>query len=117
MNELKRMLQDLENNAELKKAVEDAQLEVKSVASPDGKLSQENVDVYQDAIISAANKFGYTITKADFVGGDEEGELDEGDLAAVAGGNGFCLLSSCGCMVVGEIDNKGGCILVGYWHD
>jgi len=117
MNELKRLMQDMKENAELKKAVEDAQQEIKSTASPDGKLTQENLGLYQDAVINVAKNFGYAITRNDFTGG-EEGELDEGELAAVAGGNfGVCLLSSCGCMVFGEINGTGGCVVIGAWRD
>ena len=44
---------------------------------------------------------------------EKEGELDLDDLEAVAGGAGGCFLSNAGCKLFGEIDSKGGCILIG----
>ena len=65
----------------------------------------------QDKLVAIAKDFGYTLTSDDFE--EKEGELDLDDLEAVAGGAGGCFISNAGCSLFGEIDSKGGCIIIG----
>lgn len=101
MNNLKKFYEDVEKNPELKAALVAANKEL------EGKSLEE----CQAKLIAIAKDFGYTLTADDFT--QAEGELNESDLDAVAGGAGGCFLTHCGCSLFGEIDSTGGCILIG----
>lgn len=104
MTNLKKFYEEAEKNEELKSALVAANKEM------EGKSQAE----VQDKLIAIAKDFGYALTADDFE--EKEGELDLDDLEAVAGGAGGCFLSNAGCKLFGEIDSKGGCILIGAYR-
>lgn len=101
MTNLKKLYEEAEKNEELKGALVAANKEM------EGKSQAE----VQDKLIAIAKDFGYALTADDFE--EKEGELDLDDLEAVAGGAGGCFVSNAGCRLFGEIDSKGGCIIIG----
>ena len=101
MSNLKKFYEDVEKNPELKAALIAANKE----------LEGKSMEACQEKLIAVAKGFGYTLTADDFTQG--EGELNDSDLDAVAGGAGGFFISNCGCSMFGEIDSKGGCILIG----
>lgn len=101
MKNLKKFYEEAEKNEELKAVLVAANKEM------EGKSQAE----VQDKLVAIAKDFGYTLTSDDFE--EKEGELDLDDLEAVAGGAGGCFISNAGCSLFGEIDSKGGCIIIG----
>lgn len=74
----------------------------------------------KEEITELAKRVGVTLTEEDFVKEDGK-ELAEEELAAAAGGRGFCLLAGgstggCGCFIVG-IFGDGDLICVGAGMD
>ena len=104
MKNLMKFYEEVEKNEELKAALVAANKE----------LEGKNLEEVQNKLIEIAQAFGYTLTADDFV--EKEGELNPDDLEAVAGGWGVCVISNCACKAFGEIDSKGGCILVGAYR-
>ena len=85
MSDLKKMMQDAIQNDELKKALQNAEADVKKELNPGQEIGEKDFEKIQDVVINIGKKFGYNVTREDF-DQNEEGELDENDLAAVAGG-------------------------------
>jgi hypothetical protein len=110
MNQLKKFYQDAESNKKMKD-------ELVAANEKAGQMEPEKV---KKEIIRIGEKFGYDITEDDFkelMGERKEGELEEGELEEVVGGaGGGCFLSNAGCTLFGEIDEGGGCILVGAYR-
>ena len=104
MNKLKEFYEEAEKREDMKKALLQANEDVKG-------LSEEEV---KEKIIALGNQFGFEISKEDF--NSEEGEMDENAIEKVAGGiKAGCFFSNAGCTVLGEIDGSGGCILLGLY--
>ncbi|MDR3239437.1 MAG: hypothetical protein LBT44_05060 [Clostridiales bacterium] len=107
MSKLSDFYKQSETNGDLRKALESANNKYKGDANPDREK------VYSE-IISIAGNHGTTLSRGDFDA--PKGELSDSELQTVAGGAGGCLISNAGCNVFGEIDKKGGCIIVGAYR-
>ncbi len=106
MNQLKKFYEEAERNKEIKN-------ELVAANEKAGEMEPEEV---KKEIIRIGTKFGYHITEDDFkelTGERTEGEIQEDELAEVAGGAGGCFLTNAGCTLFGEFDKKGGCFLIG----
>ena len=104
MNNLKKFYEAAEENKEIKDALIKANEELKGAS----------VEEVKKEIAKLGAKFGYDISLEDFE--QAEGEINEDDVAKVAGGvSSGCFLINAGCMVVGEINSKGGCIAIGMY--
>lgn len=102
MNNLKRLYEAAEGNKEIKEALLKANEEVKGMSTEDMKRE----------IIKIGAKFGFDISEKDFE--QSEGELEADEVAKVAGGiSSGCFITNEGCMLIGEIDSEGGCIILG----
>lgn len=110
MNQLKKFYTEAENNQEIKD-------ELIAVNEKAGEMEPEEV---KKELIRIGKKFGYEITEDDFkelTGERKEGEVQEDDLAEVAGGvSAGCFITNAGCTILGEIDAGGGCILLGLYN-
>ncbi len=111
MNELKKFYEEAMGNQEMKDEL---------VAMNEKAREMEPQETKKE-IIKIAQKYGYDISEDDFKeleGERKEGELQEDDLAGVAGGkiSAGCFITNAGCTVLGEIDSKGGCILLGLYN-
>lgn len=109
MNQLKKFYEEAESNKEMKN-------ELVAANEKAGEMNPEDV---KNEIIKIGKKFGYDITEDDFkelTGERKEGEIQEDELAEVAGGAGGCFVTNAGCTVFGEFDKKGGCIIIGAYR-
>ncbi len=110
MNQLKKFYTEAESNQEMKDEL---------VAANDKAREMEPEEVKKE-LIRIGKKFGYEITEDDFkelTGERKEGEVQEDDLAEVAGGvSAGCFITNAGCTVFGEIGDDGGCILLGLYN-
>lgn len=109
MNQLKKFYEEAESNKEMKN-------ELVAANEKAGEMKPEEV---KKELIRIGKKFGYDITEDDFkelTGERKEGEIQEDELAEVAGGvSAGCFLTNAGCTVLGEIGPDGGCILLGLY--
>ena len=109
MNQLKKFYEEAESNKEMKD-------ELVAANEKAGEMKPEEA---KKEIIRIGKKFGYDVTEDDFkelMGERSEGEIQEGELAKVAGGAGGCFVTNVGCTLFGEIDDKGGCLLIGAYR-
>ena len=109
MNQLKKFYEEAERNKEMKDQLVAANEKA-------GGMKPEEV---KKEIIKIGKKFGYGITDDDFkalTGERKEGEIQEDELAEVAGGAGGCFLTNAGCTLFGEFDKKGGCFVIGAYR-
>lgn len=109
MNQLKKFYEEAESNKDMKG-------ELIAANEKAGGMKPEEA---KKEIIRIGKKFGYDITADDFKelsGERKEGELQEAELAKVAGGAGGCILTNAGCTLFGEIDAEGGCIIIGAYR-
>lgn len=109
MNQLKKFYEEVESNKEMKD----------ELVATNEKVREMDPEEAKKELIRIGKKFGYDITDDDFKaleGQREEGELQEDELAEVAGGAGGCIITNAGCTLFGEIDDKGGCILIGAYR-
>lgn len=109
MNQLKKFYEEAESNKEMKN-------ELVAANEKAGEMKPEEV---KKELIRIGKKFGYDITEDDFkelTGERKEGEIQEDELAEVAGGvSAGCFLTNAGCTILGEIGQDGGCILLGLY--
>jgi len=106
MNQLKKFYEEAESNKEIKD----------ELIAANEKAGEMKPEAVKKEIIRIGKKFGYDITDDDFKelsGERKEGEIQEDELAEVAGGAGGCILSNAGCTLFGELSSTGGCILIG----
>lgn len=101
-------LKDFYEAAEQKKEIKDALLKANE------KLKGASTEKVKKEIIKIAAQFGYDISMKDFE--QSEGELKTDEVEKVAGGvSAGCFLINAGCTVVGEINERGGCIAIGLY--
>lgn len=108
MNQLKKFYEEAESNKEMKDEL---------VATNEKAKEMEPEEIKKE-IIRIGKKFGYEITDDDFKaleGQRKEGELQEDELAEVAGGAAGCFVTNAGCTLFGEFDKEGGCFVIGVY--
>ncbi len=107
MNQLKKFYTEAENNQEMKDEL---------IAANEKAGEMKPAEVRKE-LIRIGKKFGYEITEDDFkelMAERKEGEVQEDDLAGVAGGvNAGCFMTNAGCTIFGEIDDNDNSIFVG----
>lgn len=110
MNQLKKFYTEAESNQEMKD----------ELVATNEKVREMEPEEVKKELIRIGKKFGYEITEDDFkelTGERKEGEVQEDDLAEVAGGvRAGCFITNAGCTILGEIDADGGCILLGLYN-
>lgn len=105
MNNLRKFYEEAEKNEEIKKML----------IAANEKASGLSVEEVKQEIIKLAAQFGYEVSEKDF--DDPNGELTESEMENVVGGitgNG-CFITNAGCILIGEINQSGGCILLGLY--
>ena len=104
MNNLKKFYDAAEKDEKIKQALLSANEKA-------GGMKEEEV---KREIIKLGAQFGYDISEKDFDAPEEE--LGDGAVEKVVGGvSSFCLFANAGCTALGEIDSKGGCIIIGLY--
>ena len=102
MNNLRKFYEEAEKNEEIKKVL----------IAANEKASGLSVEEVKQEVIKLAAQFGYEVSEKDF--DDPDGELTEDEMENVVGGfSGGCVLVNIGCIILGEIEKSGGCIILG----
>lgn len=108
MSQLKKFYEEAESNREMKD----------ELVAANEKAKEMKPEEVKKEIIRIGKKFGYDIADDDFnnlEGERKEGELQEDELAKVAGGAAGCFLTNAGCTLFGEFDKEGGCFVIGVY--
>ena len=104
MSNLKKFYEAAEKDEKIKQTLLEANEKAKGM----------NEEEIKQEIIRLAAQFGYEISEEDFKA--PEGELGDDALTDVAGGvSASCFFSNAGCTALGEIDPRGGCIILGLY--
>lgn len=112
MKTIEVLLEEFQNNESLKAKLQAKAEEVKP---------QTKEEIVEKVLLPVAQSEGYQLTLEDIKAYDakltEIGELSEAELETVSGGGikAVCVIANSGCKLTGEIDGKGGCILLGMY--
>lgn len=109
MDNLKNFYQMVENSDVLKEKMEAIKEEIKSLSA------DEQDDAAINALLHLAKEQGIALEREDILG--NKGAVDDEELENVSGGGikGGCFVTNVNCSLFGEIDNNGGCIILGLY--
>lgn len=108
MDKLKSFYQQAEKDVVLKEKLKQADEAVRKLP-PAQQLAAGKA-----AVMRLAEEAGFSLQSEDFI--DNQGDISDDALKNVSGGiSSGCFISNIGCNLFGEIDEYGGCIIIGLY--